>query len=409
MAALSLAKEKIKVILLEGVHDSAVQNFRTAGYTNIEFLSHALNERELCEKIPDVHILGIRSATQITQAVIDAAKKLIAIGCFCIGTNQVDLTAAMARGIPVFNAPYSNTRSVAELVIGEMIFLLRGIPEKNAQTHKGLWNKSAKFAHEIRGKTLGIIGYGNIGSQVSVMAESLGMKVIFYDLVKKLPLGNAHQMDSLESLLADADIITLHVPETPATKGMISTSEFAQIKEGSVLINASRGCVVDLDALKAALESKRLIGAALDVFPEEPKGNNNEFCSPLCGFDNVILTPHVAGSTVEAQENIGLEVSEKMIKYSDNGSTITAVNFPEVSLPPHPDSHRLLHIHKNVPGVLSAINKVFSEKNINISGQYLRTNERIGYVVIDCDAVYSEFAMKQLRQIEGTIRTRVLF
>jgi D-3-phosphoglycerate dehydrogenase len=409
MAQFSLAKEKIKILLLEGIHSSAIQNFKTSGYTNLEIHPGALTEAELLEKIADVHIIGIRSASYISEKVLQHAKKLFTIGCFCIGTNQVDLNVAQSRGIPVFNAPYSNTRSVAELVIGEIILLIRGIPEKNAQTHRGIWNKSAKYAHEIRGKTLGIIGYGNIGSQVSVMAEALGMHVIFYDLLKKLPLGNATQISCLEDVLKVADVITLHVPETPVTKGMIGKEQFALMKPNLIFINASRGSVVDLRALQSALEKNQLLGAAIDVFPEEPKDNNNSFCSPLCEFDNVLLTPHVAGSTLEAQENIGQEVSEKLIKYSDNGSTITAVNFPEVSLPSHPNSHRLLHIHQNIPGVMSAMNKIFSEKNINISGQYLRTNERIGYVVTDIDADYSDFALQQLRQVEGTIKTRVLF
>jgi D-3-phosphoglycerate dehydrogenase len=409
MAQLSLAKEKIKVLLLEGIHPKAVENFQEAGYTNIEILSKALPEKELIEKLTDVRIIGIRSATQMTASVIQNAKKLIAIGCFCIGTNQVDLNAARDRGIPVFNAPYSNTRSVAELVLAEMIMLLRGIPEKNAQTHRGIWNKAVPSAHEIRGKRLGIIGYGNIGSQLSIMAEALGMRVIFYDIVKKLPLGNAQQVENLEHLLSESDVVTLHVPETAATKGMIGQTELNLMKQGSVLINASRGTVVDIDALSKALESKKLYGAALDVFPIEPHSKDEPFCSPLCSFDNTILTPHIGGSTMEAQANIGEEVAQKLIKYSDNGSTVSAVNFPEVSLPPHPGSHRLINIHKNVPGILSKINRVFSEKSINITGQYLRTNESIGYVVIDVDALYSDIALQELRQIEGTIRTRVLF
>lgn len=409
MAHLSLAKEKIKVLLLEGIHPTAEANFHEAGYTNIESLSKALSESELIKKLEDVRILGIRSTTQLTASVIQQAKKLITIGCFCIGTNQVDLNAARDRGIPVFNAPYSNTRSVAELVFAEMIMLLRGIPEKNAQTHRGVWNKAVPSAHEIRGKKLGIIGYGNIGSQLSIMAEALGMRVLFYDLVKKLPLGNAQQIDNLNQLLTESDVVTLHVPETPATKGMMGTEQFSLMKQGSVLINASRGTVVDIDALTHALESKKLFGAAIDVFPKEPHSKDDPFTSPLCSFDNTILTPHIGGSTMEAQANIGEEVAQKLIKYSDNGSTLSAVNFPEVSLPSHPGSHRLINIHKNIPGIISKINRVFSEKSINISGQYLRTNEAIGYVVIDVDAVYSEIALQELRQIEGTIRTRVLF
>ena len=313
------------------------------------------------------------------------------------------------HGVAVFNAPYSNTRSVAELVLAEAILLLRGVAEKNAKAHRGEWQKSAKNSYEIRGKKLGIVGYGSIGSQLSVMAESMGMEVCFYDVITKLPLGNASQVGSLKELLNTCDVVSLHVPETPATKDMMGEAEFAEMKQGSIFINAARGTVVVIDALCKALSEQRLLGAAVDVFPVEPRTNNDEFISPLREFDNVILTPHVGGSTMEAQENIGYEVAEKLIKYSDNGSSITSVNFPEVALPEHSNTHRLLHVHRNVPGVMSAINNVFSENNINISGQYLQTNEKVGYVVIDVDADTSEVALQKLMEVHDTIRCRRLF
>ena len=353
--------------------------------------------------------MGIRSRTRLTADALGSARKLMAVGAFCIGTNQIDVEAAMMRGIPVFNAPFSNTRSVAELVLAEIIFLMRGIPAKNALLHRGVWAKAVDEAREVRGKTLGIVGYGNIGSQLSVMAEALGMDVCFYDVVTKLPLGNARMMPTLEDLLAGSDVVTFHVPETPLTKGMMGREQFARLKPGALLVNASRGTVVDIDAAVEALESGTLGGAAFDVFPIEPEGNDEEFLTPLRRFENVILTPHIAGSTVEAQANIGTEVSEKLVRYSDNGSTLSAVNFPEVALPAHPGSHRLLHIHHNVPGVLSRINSVFSKNRINIAGEYLMTNAKIGYVVIDVEAESSRIALKALSDIEGTIRTRVLF
>jgi D-3-phosphoglycerate dehydrogenase len=409
MKPTSLQKSKIKFLLLEGLHQSAMSTLQQAGYTNVEYLKTSLPEDQLIEKIRDVHFVGIRSRTQLTSEVFAAADKLQAVGCFCIGTNQVDLNAALIRGIPVFNAPFSNTRSVAELVIGQAILLLRGIPEKNAQAHRGIWQKIATGSYETRGKKLGLIGYGNIGSQLSVLAESMGMKVFLYDIVTKLPLGNATQLSSLKQLMATCDIVSLHVPETPQTENMIGAEQIAWMKKGSILMNASRGSVVDIDALAAALHSGHLSGAAIDVFPVEPRSNEDEFVSPLRQFDNCILTPHVGGSTMEAQENIGLEVSEKLIKYSDNGSSFTAVNFPEVALPAHPDMHRLLHIHKNIPGVLSAINSIFSSNGINIRSQYLQTNDEIGYVVTDIDVKYSKVALSQLNEIKGTIRCRVLF
>ncbi|MCP5161152.1 MAG: phosphoglycerate dehydrogenase [Hahellaceae bacterium] len=409
MANTSLDKSKIKFLLLEGVHQSAVDTLKAAGYTNIEYHTASLSDEELLEAIADAHFVGIRSRTQLTESVFAAAPKLIAVGCFCIGTNQVDLKAAMSRGVVVFNAPFSNTRSVAELVIAEAILLLRGIPEKNALAHRGGWLKSATNSFEIRGKVLGIVGYGSIGTQLSVMAESLGMRVIFVDIVTKLPLGNATQVGSLKELMNQADIVTLHVPETAATKYMIGEEQLSWMKEGSILINAARGTVVDIDALASVLSSKKLLGAAIDVFPVEPKSNKDEFISPLREFDNVILTPHIGGSTMEAQENIGLEVAEKLAKYSDTGTTVSSVNFPEVALPAHPNNHRLLHIHENVPGVLTEINKVFSDNNINICGQYLQTNDKVGYVVVDVDKEYGELALEKLREVKGTIRCRVLF
>ena len=405
----SLHKDKIKILLLEGVHASAIETFNAAGYTNIEYHKKALSGEELENAIADAHFVGIRSRTQLTADVFAKARKLIGVGCFCIGTNQVDLQAATEHGVVVFNAPYSNTRSVAELVLAEAILLLRGIAEKSAAAHRGEWQKTATGSYEIRGKTLGIIGYGNIGMQLSIMAESLGMRVVFFDVVNKLPLGNAMQIRSLPQLLKQSDIISLHVPELASTKDMIGAREFEQMKDNAIFINASRGTVVDIDALADALESKKLAGAAIDVFPVEPKSNEDEFISPLRKFENTFLTPHIGGSTMEAQENIGMEVADKMAKYSDTGMTITSVNFPEVALPGHQNTHRLLHIHRNIPGVMAAINRVFSESNINISGQYLQTTDKVGYVVLDIDSDYSDLALKALKEIDGTLRCRVLF
>jgi D-3-phosphoglycerate dehydrogenase len=344
----------------------------------------------------------------LDDSAIGGASKLMAVGCFCIGTNQVDLGQALQRGIPVFNAPYSNTRSVAELVLAEAVVLQRRIPEKNLAAHRGQWLKSAAGSHEIRGKTLGIIGYGNIGTQVSVLAEALGMKVVFHDIVTKLPLGNARQVP-LDELLRQSDVVTLHVPENQSTRNLIDEHALGRLKPNAALINTSRGTVVDLAALATALEKKKIKGAALDVFPNEPSGDDDRFDSPLSRFDNVILTPHIGGSTVEAQENIGHEVAEKLIQYSDHGSTVSAVNFPEVALASHPGQHRLLHIHQNKPGVLSEINQVFSASGINILGQHLQTNETVGYVVIDVDREYSDLALQKLRTVAGTIRCRVLW
>lgn len=405
----SLDKGKIKILLLEGVHQSALDALHDAGYTNIEYHKTALAEDELIEKISEAHFIGIRSRTQLTEKVLAHANKLVAIGCFCIGTNQVDLDAASEKGIVVFNAPYSNTRSVAELVLGQLILLLRGIPAKNAACHRGGWIKSAVGSFETRGKRLGIIGYGSIGTQLSVLAESLGMEVCFYDIVTKLPLGNARQIKSLKELLSTSDIISLHVPETNSTKMMIGAKEVSQMKQGSIFINASRGTVADLEAVAEAIKTGALGGAAVDVFPVEPKGNDEEFVSPLRGLDNVILTPHIGGSTMEAQENIGIEVADKLVKYSDVGTTIAAVNFPEVALPAQANNHRILHIHENRPGVLSKINAIFSENNINITGQYLRTTEKLGYMVMDVDAEEGELALEKVKEVEGTVKARVLF
>jgi len=407
----SFPKQDIKVLLLEGVSRSAVESFHRAGYSQIEFHEKALPEADLKARIADAHIVGIRSRTHLTEEVLQQAKRLIAVGCFCIGTNQVDLAAARLQGVPVFNAPYSNTRSVAELVIAETIMLLRGIPQKNALCHRGGWTKSAAGSFEARDKVLGIVGYGHIGTQVGVLAESLGMRVIFHDIESKLSLGNARAADSLDDLLERADVVTLHVPETPSTKLMISERQLSRMRRGAVLINASRGTVVDIDALAASLRSGHLSGAAVDVFPVEPKGNDDAFVSPLVGMDNVILTPHIGGSTLEAQDNIGIEVASKLVRYSDNGSTLSAVNFPEVSLPEHPRSRRLLHIHRNVPGVLSRINELFSAGNINIDAQFLQTDSEVGYVVIDvaADEKQSAALRDQLATIPGTLRSRVLY
>ncbi|MDG4596488.1 MAG: phosphoglycerate dehydrogenase [Candidatus Contendobacter sp.] len=412
MSKTSLDKSKIKILLLEGIHPSAVEAFQADGYTNIESHPKALAEPKLLDAIADSYFVGIRSATQLTARIFENAPRLIGVGCFCIGTNQVDLDAAQERGVPVFNAPFSNTRSVAELVLAEIVLLLRGIPQRNAIVHRGGWVKTATGSHEVRGKCLGIVGYGHIGTQVGLLAEALGMRVVYYDIETKLTLGNAQPLPSLDSLLEVADMVTLHVPETPQTYRMIGAEQLARMKPGAGLINAARGTVVDVDALVDALESKHLAGAAIDVFPTEPKGNDDEFVSPLRRFDNVLLTPHVGGSTEEAQQNIGLEVAGKLLKYSNNGSTVSSVNFPEVALPEHPGKHRLLHIHRNQPGVLSQINAIFSELHINIAGQYLQTNPRIGYVVIDVDGgerAESREIKRRLGEVAGTIRTRILY
>jgi len=408
----SLEKSKIKILLLEGIHSSAVEAFRADGYTNILQHAKSLAPSQLAAALRDAYFIGIRSNTDLTADILDQAPRLIGVGCFCIGTNQVDLAAAQELGIPVFNAPFSNTRSVAELVLAEIIFLMRGIPQRNAMAHRGVWAKTAAGSHEVRGKCVGVVGYGHIGTQVGLLAEALGMSVLFWDIEAKLALGNAKAASSLDELLQSADVVTLHVPETTQTHRMIGEAQLSRMKPGSLLINASRGTVVEIEALVRALESKHLAGAAIDVFPREPKGEKDEFLSPLRGIENVLLTPHVGGSTLEAQANIGLEVANKLLKYSNNGSTLTAVNFPEVSLPEHPGKHRLLHIHRNQPGVLSAINAVFSQQRINIAGQYLQTNAKIGYVVIDIETderAESMLIRQKLDTVEGTIRTRVLY
>jgi len=411
MKKTSFPKQDIRVLLLEGVSPSAVDTFKAAGYSQIEYHEKSLPEAELKRRIAEAHLVGIRSRTQLDAGVLEQAKRLIAVGCFCIGTNQVDLATAQDLGVPVFNAPYSNTRSVAELVLAEAILLMRGIPQKNAQCHRGGWSKSAAGSYEVRGKVLGIVGYGHIGTQVGLLAEGLGMRVVFHDVESKLTLGNAQPAASLDDLLARADVVTLHVPETPQTRLMIGAAELARMRRGACLINASRGTVVDIDALADALRAGHVAGAAIDVFPVEPKGNDDLFASPLVGMDNVLLTPHVGGSTLEAQDNIGIEVAAKLVRYSDNGSTLSAVNFPEVTLPEHPHSRRLLHIHRNTPGMLSRINELFSRENVNIDGQYLQTNPSIGYVVIDVSTSEAQAgALKDaLAQIPGTLRARVLY
>ena len=408
----SLDKNKIKIVLLEGVHESAIDAFRANGYSSIEYYPKSLPDADLRAAISDAYVVGIRSATSMTRELFEAAPKMMCLGCFCIGTNQVDLTAAEQYGIPVFNAPFSNTRSVAELVLAEAIVLTRGIPTRNAAAHRGEWIKTATGSHEIRGKCLGIVGYGHIGTQVGILAEAAGMQVVYYDVENKLAMGNAKPMPTLAALLEAADVVTLHVPETAQTAGMMGKAEFAKMKAGARFINAARGTVVDIDALDQSLRSKHLAGAAIDVFPVEPKTAGEEFISPLRGLDNVILTPHIGGSTEEAQANIGVEVADKLLRYSNNGSTLGAVNFPEVSLPAHPGQHRFLHIHRNQPGVLSAVNAVFSGQQINIVGQYLQTNPRMGYVVIDIDTGERELAMnlkRMLDNVAGTIRTRILY
>lgn len=408
--SLSLEKSKIKILLLEGVDPSAVDALNKAGYTNVEYQKKALDGQELLDAIENVHFIGIRSRTHLTAEVLQHAKKLIGIGCYCIGTNQVDLDAAAALGIPVFNAPFSNTRSVAELVTGEYLQLLRDIPARNALLHRGGWNKAATGCHEARGKTIGIIGYGHIGTQVGILAEALGLSVLFYDVENKMVLGNAKQVNTLDELLENSDIVTLHVPELPTTKNMISKAQFAKMKDGVRFLNASRGTVVDIEALCEALRSGKVAGAAVDVYPKEPSKNGEEFVTPLREFDNVILTPHIGAGTEEAQKNIGTEVSEKLALYSDNGSTLTAVNFPEVSLPTkRADVSRLLHVHKNVPGVMRQINETFAKLNINVAAQYLQTTADIGYVVMDIHSDKPQEVVPSLRNIEGTLKCRILY
>jgi D-3-phosphoglycerate dehydrogenase len=407
---LSLPKDRIRVLLLEGIHDSAEALFARAGYTNVRRQKGGLDGEALAAALDGVHILGIRSRTQITRAALEAADRLITVGCFCIGTNQVDLPAARLRGIPVFNAPFSNTRSVAELVIGEIVMLMRGIPAKSEAAHRGVWEKSAAHSNEVRGKTLGIVGYGNIGSQLSVLAESMGMRVAFFDTQAKLPHGNAQAASSLHALLAAADVVSLHVPEAGDTQGLIGPAEIAAMRPGGYLINNSRGSVVDLSALSDALRRGHLAGAAVDVFPTEPASNNERFVTPLQGLPNVILTPHVGGSTAEAQERIGEEVAAKLVAYSDSGSTVGAVNFPQVQLPPRPSGTRYMHVHRNVPGMLRRINDVFSGRDLNIAAEFLQTEGDIGYVVVEADGPAARGdVLEDLRAIDGTLRARLVY
>jgi D-3-phosphoglycerate dehydrogenase / 2-oxoglutarate reductase len=408
-AQTSYPKEKIKILLLENVSDVAVKNFARQGYSHVEKLTKALPEAELIQAIKNVHLLGIRSKTQVTKAVLDAAEKLQAIGCFCIGVNQVNLGAATENGVAVFNAPYSNTRSVAELVIGASIMLIRRIPDKNIAAHKGTWMKESSGSYELRGKTLGIIGYGNIGTQVSVLAESLGMRVIFYDIETKMPLGNAEDMRSLKEVLGKADIVTLHVPETAQTKNLLNKSNLKYCKKGSIILNYARGEVIELNDLRKFIESGQIAGAAIDVFPVEPEKNGDHFESPLQNIPNVLLTPHIGGSTEEAQQNIGEDVSNKLLNYLEKGVSLGSHTVPALSLPPQEGSHRILHIHQNVPGVLSEINSALSRNKINIVGQYLKTNDAIGYVVVDVDKQLSRKATQLLKEVPNTIKVRLLY
>lgn len=408
---LSLPRDRISVLLLEGISKTAVDLMKSAGYTNLVHLPKALEGEALKQAVAGVHMIGIRSRTQLTEEVFQAAEKLMAVGCFSVGTNQVDLGAARRRGVPVFNAPFSNTRSVAELVIGEIVMLMRRIFDRSVSAHQGGWDKSADRSFEVRGKTLGIVGYGNIGSQLSNLAESMGMRVIFHDLTDKLRHGNTEPADSLDDLLAVSDVVSLHVPETPQTQNMMGAAEFARMKPGAYFINNARGTVVDLDALAEALKSGHIAGAAVDVFPKEPKSNAEKFVSPLQGLPNVILTPHIGGSTEEAQERIGAEVARKLVDYSDIGSTIGAVNFPQVQLPPRPNGTRFIHVHENRPGMLNKLNNLISDRGLNIGSEFLQTEGEVGYVVIEADGAgdYADDILEAMRAIPGTIRARLLY
>ncbi|MCI4678260.1 phosphoglycerate dehydrogenase [Rhodoblastus acidophilus] len=410
-AKLSLPKDKIKILLLEGVHPSAVELFRSAGYENVTRLTKALDGAELREALQGVHMVGIRSRTKLKEEVFEAADRLIAVGCFCIGTNQVSLPSARIRGIPVFNAPFSNTRSVAELTIGEIVMLMRRIFPRSVSAHEGGWDKSATDSTEVRGKTLGIVGYGNIGAQLSTLAEAMGMRVIYFDIIDKLRHGNAEPRATLNELLAQADVVSLHVPETPQTKNMMGQAQFRAMKKGAYFINNARGTVVDVDALAQALKDKHLRGAVVDTFPKEPAGNGDKFVSPLQGLDNVILTPHIGGSTEEAQERIGGEVARKLIDYSDIGSTLGAVNFPQVQLPERPQGTRYMHVHRNVPGMMGKLNDIFAARGMNIASQYLQTDGEVGYVVIEADGAHEdcEQALEEIRALDGTIRARIIY
>src|SRR6195952_2297484 len=405
----SYPKEKVNILFLENISEAAVKRFSAAGYTSVKRLPKALSEADLVKEIEDVHLLGIRSKTLITERILKAAKKLQAVGCFCIGINQVDLKNATRHGVAVFNAPYSNTRSVAELVIGASIMLIRRIPDKSKSAHEGVWMKESKGSYELRGKTMGIIGYGNIGTQVSVLAESMGMKVVYFDIETKLPLGNALPKKSVKELVSVSDIVTIHVPDTDQTRLMINKNVIKQFKKGAILLNYARGEVVDLDALAAALEKGDLAGAGVDVYPLEPEKNGDKFTTPLQHLPNVLLTPHIGGSTEEAQANIGDDVSNKLFQYLEMGISTGSHTIPELSLPQHPDTHRILHIHYNVPGVLSDINTRLSSHHINILAQYLKTNDDIGYVVLDVDKKLSAQAIGLLKEVKNTIKTRLLY
>lgn len=409
MASTSYPRNKIKILLLENIADAAIDELRAGGYANVRNITGALSEAELAKAVKDVHILGIRSKSQITERVIDTAHKLLAIGCFCIGVNQVDLKAATNNGVAVFNAPYSNTRSVAELIIGLCVMLIRRIPDKNAAAHAGTWLKEAKGSFELRGKTLGIIGYGNIGSQVSAMAEAMGMQVVYYDIATKLPLGNAKQQRDIREVLKKSDIVTMHVPSDATTRGMIDATALKHFKEGAIFINHSRGDVVDLSALKKALDSARLSGAAVDVFPDEPEKQGDKFTCVLQNTRNVILTPHIGGSTEEAQASIGLDVTAKLIKYLELGTSEGSHTVPPVSLPPQAGTHRILHIHRNIPGILGEINSRLSKRGMNIVGQHLNTNPEIGYVILDVDSRISKEAFEIVKGVKGTIRARMVY
>jgi len=403
-----VAEHETRILLLEGIHEAAVESLAAAGYSNVESLKHSLTGSDLVDAIGDVDFIGIRSRTQLDAEALGASKKLKAVGCFCIGTNQVDLDVARRMGIPVFNAPFSNTRSVAELAIADIILLMRGIPEKSARAHRGEWAKTARNAHEVRGKCLGIVGYGRIGTQLGILAEGLGMRVLYYDIEHKLPLGNASAVNSLDELFAEADVVSLHVPETPVTRNIIDADAMRAMRPGALLINAARGSVVDIDALALALETGHIGGAAIDVFPLEPKSNQETFESPLREFDNVILTPHIGGATEEAQYNIAREVVAKLVKYNDNGSTVSAVNFPQVAIPDHENRRRILHIHRNEPGVMEQINRVFSTRGVNVAAQYLETQADVGYVVMDIELDDAGPLLDELRAIPATIRVRLL-
>ena len=403
-------RKDLRVLLLEGINETAVDLFAAAGFEKVERLTKALDGEELHKAVADAHVLGIRSRTRITAEVLAAAPNLMTVGCFSVGTNQVDIPAARKRGIPVFNAPFSNTRSVAELVIGEIVMLMRNIFPKSIGAHAGVWEKTADNSFEVRGKTLGIVGYGNIGSQLAGLAEAMGMRVVFFDMTDKLRRGNVEPTDTLEELLAISDVVSLHVPDTPVTRNMIRAEHLRAMKKGAYLINNARGHVVDIDALTQALKSGHLRGAAIDVFPVEPGSNKEKFVSPLQGLPNVILTPHIGGSTEEAQERIGSEVARKLADYADTGATFGAVGFPQVQLPPHVGGTRFVHMHRNVPGVLTRLNQIFAGRNLNIAAQYLQTDADIGYVVIDADGASAERAQvyEEMGKIDGTIRTRLL-